>query len=196
MTVSLIKGQKISLAKDGVSLTRMFMGLGWNVISKKGGFLSRLLSQSEDIDLDASCLVFDTSDQIIDQIWFRQLKGMSGAIVHTGDNLTGSSNSTGDDEVIKVDLSKLPERVKSLVFTVNSFRGQTFDAVENARCRVVDDVSGKEMAIFNLSESGPHTGLVMVKVYRHDSEWKLHAIGEKTNGRTFHDMMPAITAAL
>lgn len=193
MSVSLSKGQKVSLSKDGATLTRIFMGLGWDV-AKKGGLLGGLFGGNEDIDLDASCLVFDESGQQVDEIWFRQLKGMDGAIVHTGDNLTGAGD--GDDETIKVDLSKLPGSVKSLVFTVNSFRGQTFDKVANAYCRVVDDVSGKELAKFSLGESGGHTGLVMAKIYRHNGEWKIHAIGEKTSGRTFHDMMPAIQSAL
>lgn len=193
MTVSLTKGQKISLAKKGSSLTRIFMGLGWDV-AKKGGILGNLFGGGESIDLDASCLVFDEARKLVDEIWFRQLKGMNGAIVHTGDNLTGEGE--GDDEVIKVDLARLPPSVNALVFTVNSFRGQTFDKVANASCRVVDDFSGQELAIFNLSGSGSHTGLIMAKIYRHNNEWKLHAIGEKTNGRTFHDMMSAIQAAL
>ncbi|VBB69807.1 Tellurium resistance protein TerD [invertebrate metagenome] len=193
MTVSLTKGQRVSLSKDSKTLSRIFMGLGWD-IAKKGGLFGSLLGRHEDIDLDASCLVFNESNKLVDEIWFRQLKGMNGAIVHTGDNLTGAGN--GDDEVIKVDFSQLPASIKSLVFTVNSFRGQTFDKVANARCRVVDDVSGKELAVFNLSEAGPHTGFIMARIYRHNGEWKIHAIGERTNGRTFHDMMPAIQAAL
>lgn len=195
MSVSLTKGQKISLSKDGVSLTRIFMGLGWDVTQKKG-LLGGIFGGGggEDIDLDASCLVFDESGQQVGEIWFRALTGMNGAIVHTGDNLTGAGD--GDDETIKVDLSRLPTTVKSLVFTVNSFRGQTFDKVTNAYCRVVDEVSGKELAKFTLGEAGPHTGLVMGKIYRHNGEWKIHAVGEKTTGRTFHDMMPAIRATL
>lgn len=193
MTVSLTKGQKVSLSKNGNPLTRIYMGLGWDV-SKKQGFLGGFLGSGADIDLDASCLVFDERGQLVDEIWFRHLKGLNGAVVHTGDNLTGAGD--GDDETIKVDLSKLPASVKSLVFTVNSFRGQSFDKVANASCRVVDDVSGKLLATFALSESGPHTGLVMAKIYRHNGEWKLHAVGEKTSGRTFHEMMPAIQAAL
>ena len=193
MSVSLTKGQKVSLSKDGATLTRISMGLGWDV-AKKGGLLGGLFGGSEEIDLDASCLVFDESGKLVGEVWFRALKGMDGAIVHTGDNLTGEGD--GDDETIKVDLSKLPSSVKSLVFTVNSFRGQTFDKIANAKCRVIDDVAGKELASFTLSESGSHTGLVMAKIYRHNGEWKLHAIGEKTTGRTFHDMMPAIQAAL
>ena len=195
MTVSLKKGQRVSLSKGGAVLSRIFMGLGWDV-AQKGGFLSGLLrgGGNQEIDLDASCLVFNESGQLVDEIWFRQLHGMSGAIVHTGDNLTGAGD--GDDEVIKVDLSRLPVSIKSLVFTVTSFQGQTFDKVSNARCRVVDDVSGEELTVFNLSDSGPHTGFIMAKIYRHNEEWKIHAIGERTNGRTFHDMMPAIQATL
>lgn len=189
MSISLTKGQKINLSKDGGSLTRIFMGLGWDIV--KAGWFS---TGGGDIDLDASCLVFDNSNNLLESIWFRQLKGMNGAIVHTGDNLTGEGE--GDDEVIKIDLSKLPLTIKTLIFTVNSFRGQTFDKVANASCRVVDEVANKELAKFSLSESGSHTGLIMCKIYRHDNEWKLHAIGEKTNGRTFHDMMPAIKAVL
>lgn len=194
MSVSLTKGQKVSLSKDGGTLSRIFMGVGWDV-AKKGGLLGGLLGGGGgDIDLDASCLVFDQSGTLMDQIWFQQLRGMGGAVVHTGDNVTGAGE--GDDEVIKVDLSNLPPTVAALVFTVNSFRGQTFDTVANAFCRVVDDTTGTELAMFSLSESGSHTGLVMAKIYRHDGAWKLHAIGEKTKGRTFHDMMPAIQAAL
>ncbi len=193
MTVSLTKGQRVSLFKDGAVLSRIFMGLGWDV-ARKRGFLGGLLRGNPEIDLDASCLVFNEVGQLIDEIWFRQLHGMNGAIVHTGDNLTGAGD--GDDEIIKVDLARLPTSIKSLVFTVTSFQGQTFDNVANARCRVVDDVSGKELTVFNLSDSGPHTGCIMTKIYRHNEEWKIHAIGERTNGRTFHDMMPAIQAVL
>jgi tellurium resistance protein TerZ len=194
MSVSLTKGQKVNLSKDGKQLAKIFMGLGWDVAKKKGFLAGLLGGQPENIDLDASCLVFDESGTQLDEIWFRQLTGMNGAIVHTGDNLTGDGD--GDDETIKVDLSKLPANAKSLVFTVNSFRGQTFDKVENATCRVVDDVTGQELATYALTEAGPHTGLIMAKIYRHNGEWKIHAIGEKTVGRTFHDMMPIIKATL
>jgi len=196
MSISMVKGQKISLSKESAGLTRIFMGLGWDVANnKKGGIFGGLLGgASGDIDLDASCLVFDDHGKPLDQIWFQRLNGMNGAIVHTGDNLTGAGE--GDDETIRVDLSRLPANAKTLVFTVNSFRGQTFDTVANAFCRVVDEVSGRELARFNLSESGPHTGLIMAKIYRHNEEWKMHALGEKTTGRTFHDMMPAIQGLL
>ncbi|HJU99190.1 MAG TPA: TerD family protein [Burkholderiaceae bacterium] len=193
MSVNLQKGQKISLDKEaGTSLRRVVMGLGWDAIKSKGffGFGAR----SEAVDLDASCVMFDEANRPLDVIWFRQLRSRDGSIVHTGDNRTGAGD--GDDEQINVDLGQVPAGVRSLVFTVNSFTGQNFSQVENAYCRLLDAASGKEVARFNLSVQGPHTAQIMAKVYRHNGEWKMHAIGENASGRTFDDLLPLIAPHL
>lgn len=196
MAVSLQKGQKISLEKEaGGALSRVKMGLGWDVASsgKAGGFLGGLFGGgggNDSIDLDASCIMFDTNKQPIDAIWFGQLQSKDGSIQHTGDNRTGAGD--GDDEVINVDLSRIPANVQSLVFTVNSFTGQTFEKVANAFCRIINANNNSEVARYNLSAQGNHTALILAKVYRHNGEWKMHAIGETASGRTFHDLMPAI----
>jgi len=193
MSVSLQKGQKISLDKEaGSALTRIVMGLGWDAIKKKGLF--GFGSKSESVDLDASCVMFDEAGKPVDFVWFRQLKSRDGSIVHTGDNRTGAGD--GDDEQIEVDLSKVPAQVKSLIFTVNSFTGQNFSQVENAYCRIVNAADQKEVARFDLSVQGAHTAQIMAKLYRHNSEWKMHAIGENGSGRTFDDLMPQITPHL
>lgn len=179
MSINLEKGHKISLSKQSGGLGKVFMGLGWDV--KPG---------ADDIDLDASCVLLDSSKQVVDQVWFSQLESEDGSVTHSGDNLTGEGD--GDDEVIHVDLNALPAHVKSLVFTVNSFTGDDFSTVANAFCRLVDGSNQTELARFALSDSGSHTGLVMAKVYRHNDEWKIHAIGEKGSGRTFDDLMPLI----
>lgn len=199
MAVNLQKGQKISLSKEaGGTLTQMKMGLGWDVAqsgtAKKGGFLGSLFggggSSNDSIDLDASCILFDANKQPVDAIWFNQLKSKDGSILHTGDNRTGAGD--GDDEVINVDLSRVPASVQSMVFTVNSFTGQTFATVENAFCRIINASNNEEVARYNLSSQGNHTAMIMAKVYRHNGEWKMHAIGEIASGRTFNDLMPAI----
>ena len=192
MSVNLQKGQKISLEKEaGGTLAKIIMGLGWDAAKVKG-FFGGLTSAS--IDLDASCLMFDTSNQLVDQIWFRQLQSKDGSIKHTGDNVTGAGE--GDDEQIIVDLTRVPANVKSLVFTVNSFTGQDFSQVENAFCRIVDGGNSKEIAKYNLSVQGSHSAQIMAKVYRHNNEWKMHAIGENGRGRTFQDLLPQITPHL
>ncbi|SFM09145.1 MULTISPECIES: TerD family protein [Rugamonas] len=193
MSVNLQKGQKISLEKEsGGALGKVTMGLGWDAIKTKG-FLG-FGSKSEAVDLDASCVMFDESNRPLDVIWFRQLKSRDGSVVHTGDNRTGAGD--GDDEQINVDLNAVPAAARSLVFTVNSFTGQNFSQVENAYCRLLDAANGKEVARFNLSVQGSHTAQIMAKVYRHNGEWKMHAIGENASGRTFDDLLPLIVPHL
>ncbi|MDP1978928.1 TerD family protein [Undibacterium sp.] len=193
MGVNLSKGQKISLDKEaGTTLSKIIMGLGWDAVKSKG-FLG-FGGSAPTIDLDASCLMFDEQNNLVDVVWFRQLKSKDGSIVHSGDNRTGEGD--GDDEQITVDLTRVPATVKSLVFTVNSFTGQNFSQVDNATCRILNGANNQEVARFNLTTLGSHSAQIMSKVYRHNGEWKMHAIGEIGSGRTFNDLMPQITPHL
>jgi tellurium resistance protein TerZ len=189
--VSLRKGQTVSLRKDGGSLRKVRMGLGWDAAKKKGMF-GRMRSQT--IDLDASALLFDAKGALVDQVWFQQLASKDGSVQHTGDNLTGDGE--GDDESIKVDLSKVPPNVASLVFTVNSFTGQDFAQIENAFCRLVDEANDAEIARYELTGSGTHTAQIMAKVTRDGDGWSMTAIGAPASGRTFKDLLPTIAAHL
>lgn len=194
MSVNLQKGQKISLDKEaGGGLSRVTMGLGWDAIKSKG-FFGFGGGKSEAVDLDASVVMFDESNRPIDVVWFRQLKSRDGSVSHSGDNRTGAGD--GDDEQISVDLNGVPAGVKALVFTVNSFTGQNFSSVENAYCRLINAANNQEVARFNLSVTGSHSAQIMAKLYRHNGEWKMHAIGENGVGRTFDDLMPQITVHL
>ncbi len=188
MALTLSKNQSISLEKEaGAGLSKISLGLGWDPV-KAGGFFSKLMGGGNDsIDLDASCIVLDGSYHPIDVVWFRQLVSKDGSIKHSGDNLTGEGD--GDDETINVDLQRLPAQAKHLVFTVNSFRGQTFDQVENAYCRVLNEGNNKEIARFNLAEKGRHTGVVMSSLSRGANGWDFKAIGQSTNGRTAEDLV-------
>jgi tellurium resistance protein TerZ len=192
MAINLQKGQKISLEKEaGGGLTKIVMGLGWDAKKKSGGFFG---GGSASVDLDASCVLFDETQKIRDAVWFAQLQSKDGSIVHTGDNRTGDGD--GDDEQIIVDLTKVPADVKSLMFVVNSFTGQSFSDIENAFCRVLNGSSLAELARYELSCGGSHTAMLMAKVYRHNGEWKMHAIGENCSGRTFSDMLPVMQGQL
>ncbi|GHS98091.1 tellurium resistance protein TerZ [Synergistales bacterium] len=181
--VNLEKGQKISLEKEaGKKLTKVVMGLGWDAAVK-----------GKNIDLDASCVMFDANKKQKDTVWFRQLKSKDGSVIHTGDNLTGDGE--GDDEQIIVNLDKVPADIAALVFTVNSFTGQNFGSVANAVCHIMDE-KGAEVALYKLSGGGNNTAMIMAKVYRHNGEWKMHAIGQPADGKTFNDLMPVIQTVL
>jgi tellurium resistance protein TerZ len=192
MSVSLSKGQSVSLQKSGGgTLTVVRMGLGWQAAPKKGLFGSR----SRQIDLDASAVMF-SDHQLADVVFFQHLVSNDGSVRHTGDNLTGGSGGE-DDESILVDLPRVPEHVNQIVFTVNSYTGQTFQEVRLAHCRLVDETTGQELARYSLSGGGVHTGQVMAKVVR-DAEggWQMAAIGAPARGRTFQEMLPAIAPYL
>lgn len=187
MSVNLSKGQKLSLTKSsGATLTRVRMGLGWDAMKKKGFFGKK----DQDIDLDASGLLFDASNTLVDQVWFQQLASRDGAVRHTGDNRTGAGD--GDDESIVVDLTQVPPAVTTIVFTVNSFTGQDFSQIESAFCRLIDETDNSEIARYDLSGSGTHNAQIMAKVTREGAGWAMTAIGAPASGRTFTQLVPAV----
>lgn len=174
MGLSLQKGQSLSLEKNGGMLQNVTMGLGWDA-KKKGIF-------GGNIDLDASVIVLDANKRILETVYFGKKRYAGKAVVHSGDNLTGAG--AGDDETIKVDLSALPAEATSLVFVITSFRGHTFDKIENVFCRMLDDASNEEVVRYDLRESGAHNAMVIAKVARSGNGWSFTAIGNPANGKT------------
>jgi len=190
--VSLTKNQTVSLSKTAKSsLDVLQVGLGWDPVKKKKGFFGSLLGGGDEIDLDASCVLMTADGTDIDTIWFSQLKSRCGGVIHNGDNLTGEGD--GDDEVITVTLSALPSVVEYLAFTVNSFRGQTFDEVENAFCRVVSN-GREELVRYQLNEKGSHTGILVASLRRNGGDWEFKAHGKACAGQRVDQMMPEIKA--
>lgn len=191
--VSLSKNQTVSLAKQSSALSSVKFGLGWDPIKKKGLLSGLFGGGNSSIDLDASCVMLDSAGNNLDTVWFRKLRSSCGSVQHSGDNVTGEGE--GDDETISVDLTRLPANVEYLAFTVNSFRGQTFNEVENAFCRVVDQ-SNKEQARYVLTEQGSHTGIVIASLRRNNGQWDFTAHGVACRGRMIEEMMSDIVATV
>ncbi len=196
MAINLQKGQRISLEKEaGRSLSRVVMGLGWGMkqVQSRGFLGFGAGTRQEAVDLDASCLLFDAGGNLVDTVWFRQLESRCSSIRHSGDDRSGGGEAGAENERITIDLNQVPAAAQVLIFTVNSFSGEGFAGIPNAFCRIVDGAQGGEIARFDLSlEGGNYTGLIMTKLYRHNNEWKMQAIGEHASGRTFHDLLPAL----
>ena len=197
MGLSLQKGQALSLKKnDGAALTRVRMGLGWDSAApvKRGIFGG--LKKAAEVDLDASAIFFDASGKALDTVFFNQLQSKDGSTQHTGDNLTGEGE--GDDETILVDLASVSPAVAQIVFVISSYTRQTFDQVENAFCRLVDDstAGSPEVARFQLTDAGTHTAMIMAKVSREGAGWSFKAIGDRANGRTAMDLVAPAANAL
>ncbi|CAM5712978.1 transport-associated protein [Streptomyces purpurascens] len=183
--VSLQKNQTVSLVKGGRPLlSSVKMGLGWEPAYR-----------GKDIDLDASVIAYGPQRNHIDSCYFGKLQIVGGAIKHSGDNLTGEGG--GDDEVIMVDLGRLPQEVTGLVFTVNSFSGQKFTEVAKAYCRLLDGTTGEELVRFDLTSAEPQTGVMMAKLIRQFSgEWDMTAMGDFVKSRTVRGMVKPAAQAL
>ncbi|AZM80337.1 TerD family protein [Streptomyces sp. G3] len=183
--VSLQKNQTVSLVKGGRPvLSQVKMGLGWEPAYR-----------GKDIDLDASVIAYGPQRNHIDSCYFGKLSIVNGAIKHSGDNLTGEGG--GDDEVIVVDLGRLPQEVSGLVFTVNSFSGQKFTEVAKAYCRLLDAATGEELVRFDLTSAEPQTGVMMAKLIRqYSGEWEMTAMGDFVKSRTVRGMVKPAAQAL
>ena len=181
MGLNLSKGQKISLTKDNPALSKITVGLGWDTNQYSGGY---------DFDLDASAFELGANGKVRsdrDFIFYKQFDSVDGAIHHTGDDRTGGNSDVGDDEEIKIDLSKVAPDVHKIAITATIYdavkRGQNFGQVSNAYIRVVDDITGEELVRFDLSEDmSIETAIVVGEIYRHNGEWKFNAVGSGYQG--------------
>ncbi|KAA6217025.1 TerD family protein [Streptomyces filamentosus] len=183
--VNLQKNQTVSLVKGGRPLlSQVKMGLGWEPAYR-----------GRDIDLDASVIAYGPQRNHLDSCYFGKLTILGGAVRHSGDNLTGEG--AGDDEVITVDLGRLPADATGLVFTVNSFSGQKFTEVAKAYCRLMDAATGEELVRFDLTTAEPQTGVMMAKLIKQFSgEWEMTAMGEFVKSRTVRGMVKPAAQAL
>ena len=184
MSISLQKGQKVSLSKDNAGLSNVLIGLGWDEAPRsKGGFFSR---KPEPIDCDASAFLLINGKLLhpTDIVYFGNLQHKSGTVRHMGDNLTGAGD--GDDEQILVDLSRIPSEYDRIVIVVNIYdafkRNQHFGMIQNAFIRLVDGRNNNEMCKYSLTDDyAGMTAMIFGEVYRHNGEWKFNAIGQGTN---------------
>ncbi|WP_336322225.1 TerD family protein [Streptomyces lavendofoliae] len=183
--VNLQKNQTVSLVKGGRPLlSQVKMGLGWEPAFR-----------GKDIDLDASVIAYGPQRNHLDSCYFGKLTILNGAVKHSGDNLTGEG--AGDDEVIVVDLGRLPADATGLVFTVNSFSGQKFTEVAKAYCRLMDAATGEELVRFDLTSAEPQTGVMMAKLIKQfTGEWEMTAMGDFVKSRTVRGMVKPAAQAL
>ena len=190
MSISLQKGQKVSLSKENAGLKKIIVGLGWDEAPQQGGggFLSSLFSsgkKEDSIDCDASAFLLK-GGRLVDKqdvVYFGNLRHKSGNVIHMGDNLTGAGE--GDDEQITIDLANMEPDYDRIVIVVNIYkadkRHQEFGMIQNAFIRLVDASNNNEILKYNLTENySGMTAMIFGEVYRHNGEWKFSAVGQGT----------------
>lgn len=182
MAISLVKGANVSLSREEPGLNALVVGLGWDARSSHG----------DEFDLDASVFLLTEDGKVraeTDFIFYNYLKAADGSVEHTGDNRTGDGD--GDDESIRVDLSRVPADVQKLavVATIHlaEERRQNFGMVQNAFIRVVNATNDREIVRYDLSEDfSVETALIFGEIYRHSGDWKFRAVGQGHQGGLLH----------
>lgn len=179
MPVCLQKGQKVSLTKGNPGLQKVVVGLGWDVNQFDTGV---------DFDLDTAAFLLTDAGKVsasTDFVFFGNLNHPTGCAQHMGDNLTGAGD--GDDEQIKIDLSKVPANISKIAFTVTIYeaesRRQNFGQVNNAFIRIYNENNGEELLRYDLGEDfSIETAAVFGELYKNGNEWKFNAIGSGYQG--------------
>jgi len=174
MAVELVKrGQRVDLTK-GRNVRKVNVALGWDVNRFDSGY---------DFDLDVSVFMCDATGKVrqdVDFVFYNNLRHPSGAVEHTGDERTGASQ--GDDEVIKVDFTRMPDYIEKLAFVVTiheaDLRRQNFGQVSNAYVRVDNAETGEQLLRFDLGEEfSTETAVLVCEIYKYNGEWKFNAVG-------------------
>lgn len=196
MSISLQKGQKVSLTKESAGLSRIVVGLGWDEAPRARGGL--FAPKPKPIDCDASAIMLQGGKLRAsgDVIYFANLRHKTGTVQHMGDNLTGAGD--GDDEQIVIDLEHIPSEYDRIVIVVNIYqaaqRNQHFGMIRNAFIRLVDAKTNREMCKYNLTENYQDmTAMIFGEVYRHNGEWKFNAIGQGTRDNSIGELVKNIT---
>ena len=159
-------------------LDEILIGLGWDVRATDG----------RDFDLDASAFLLGPSGKVrsdADFCFYNNLNAAGGAVVHQGDNRTGAGD--GDDEQVKIVLSKMPADIDKVAIVVTIHEGerngQSFGQVANAFIRLVNEKTGREVVRYDLSEDASvETAMILGEVYRHGTDWKFRAVGQGYKG--------------
>ncbi|MFN2562097.1 MAG: TerD family protein [Jatrophihabitans sp.] len=175
MSVTLSKGGNVSLSKEAPGLTAVVIGLGWQARTSSGA----------DFDLDASALMLGPDGKVLSDahfVFFNNLSSPDGSVEHSGDDLTGGSGQT-DDEQIKVNLLTVPAEVQTIVIAVSIYdadnRRQSFGQVRTAFIRVVNQTDDREITRYDLTEdASTETAMIFGELYRRDAEWKFRAVGQ------------------
>lgn len=198
MAINLQKGQRINLTKEnGTTLTQACVGINWGAIEKKSFFGG---TSREAVDLDGSCILYDSNKNATEVIYFGNLKSKNGAVRHSGDDLTGDVNGDDglDNEVITIDFSNLDANVEHVALVLNSYKGQDFGTIPFASIRIYEGTPTNVREVFakydianDISFKG-HVAMVMGVFYKRNNEWKFNAIGDPTKDKKLQETIETV----
>ncbi|RZK18284.1 MAG: TerD family protein [Pedobacter sp.] len=174
MAINLQKGQR-----ENIDAPKFTIGLGWDTNSSSTGAA---------FDLDASIFILNDQKKLVSDenfVFYNNLTSPDGAVEHTGDNLTGDGD--GDDEQVKVDLTKIDPRVSEICVVVTiheaEARRQNFGQVRNSFVRIFDATTNEVILKYELEEDfSIETAVEFGRIYKREGKWKFEAVGMGMKG--------------
>lgn len=189
-TINLVKGQKISLQKgSGGALTKFCAGANWGA-----------LSDGSPIDLDLHAAIFSDDKQLMEHIFFNNLSSSNKAIFSSGDDRTGDIGGDDglDNEIMTIDLTKLPTKGAYVAVFLCSFQGVDFTVVPHAEVRIYEGTAERVnnvVASYKIGKDPSYAGsvvMIMGVFYKRNGEWKFNAIGTPTKDKNFNQALITI----
>lgn len=201
MALNLSKGGKFNLTKNnGDSLTQFCVGVNWGMIEKKSSGLFGIGGgvKKEAVDLDASVGLYDEGKNLVDKVYFGRLEAQG--IRHSGDDLTGDADGDDglDNEIITVDLTKVPANVTDVAVILNSFRGQDFASIPFASVRLYEGTPERVNTVhanFDIANSPEFSGavsMVLGIISKRSGAWEFTAVGEATADRKLEQTLETV----
>ncbi len=170
-------GQKISLNQKASDLSKLMIGLEWELNN----------TGNQNFALDVSIFMVDSGNKTEENnfIFYNNPASRCGTVSLGSDHHMGTKECY--DETVQLDLNRVPSHIQTLAVTVTiddaDERGQNFGQVSDAYLKIIDANTRKELLSYNFAEHlSVETAIVVTEIYRYKDEWKINAIGSGFKG--------------
>ena len=151
----------IAVEHMDVVLKQWYFTVQWQKTQMpKSGLYNKFKKRTQAMDIDLSCLLCNRYGEVIETVWFKNVRDKAQSVRHQGDELLGKKPFSAIDdrkedadnnqstkvndanlnqESMVLFLSKLPPQVFHVVMIVSSYHGYALSKAKEASCQLSDD---------------------------------------------------------
>ncbi|AME00802.1 hypothetical protein A9Z64_07925 [Moraxella osloensis] len=151
----------IAIEHMDVVLKQWYFTVQWqHTQMPKSGLYNKFKKRTQAMDIDLSCLLCNRYGEVIETVWFKNVRDKAQSVRHQGDELLGKKPFSAIDdrkedadnnqstkpndanlnqESMVLFLSKLPPQVFHVVMIVSSYHGYALSKAKQASCQLSDD---------------------------------------------------------
>ena len=151
----------IAVEHMDVVLKQWYFTVQWQKTQMpKSGLYNKFKKRTQAMDIDLSCLLCNRYGEVIETVWFKNVRDKAQSVRHQGDELLGKkplgaiddrkedpynnqstklNDANLNQESMVLFLSKLPPQVFHVVMIVSSYHGYALSKAKQASCQLSDD---------------------------------------------------------